>query len=104
MGDRTASRGALGTRAHYAAATIALYVRRASWTGPSQIMAVMLGNLYRALVTAGAPELEARKAAEEVAGFKSWLAGIESKVSLLPWMVGFNLALTVGIAIKLLIS
>lgn len=104
MGDRTASRGALGTRAHYAAATIALYVRRASWTGPSQIMAVMLGNLYRALVTAGAPELEAQKAAEEVAGFKSWLAGIESKVSLLPWMVGFNLALTVGIAIKLLIS
>ena len=67
-------------------------------------MAVMLGNLYRALVTAGAPELEAQKAAEEVAGFKSWLAGIESKVSLLPWMVGFNLALTVGIAIKLLIS
>lgn len=104
MGDRAASRGALGTRAHYAAATIALYVRRASWTGPSQIMAVMLGNLYRALVTAGAPELEAQKAAEEVAGFKSWLAGIESKVSLLPWMVGFNLALTVGIAIKLLIS
>ena len=66
-------------------------------------MAVMLGNLYRALVTAGAPDLEAQKAAEEVAGFESRLAGIESKVSLLQWMVGFNLALTLGIAVKLLV-
>ena len=64
-------------------------------------MAVMLGNLYRALVTAGAPGEEAQKAAEEVAGFESRLAGIESKVSLLQRMVGFNLALSVAIAIKL---
>ena len=66
-------------------------------------MAVMLGNLYRALVTAGASDIDARRVAEEVAGFESRLAGIESKVSLLQWMVGFNLALTVGIAIKLLV-
>ena len=69
----------------------------------ARIVAVMLGNLCRALVTAGAPDVEAQKAAEEVAGFASRLAGIESKVSLLPWMMGFNLALTLGIAIKLLV-
>lgn len=63
-------------------------------------MAVMRDNLYRALITAGAP---AQKAAEEVAGFESRLAGIESKMSLLQWMVGFNLALSVGIALKLLV-
>ena len=67
-------------------------------------MAVMLGNLYRALVQrAGAPDEEAQKAAEEVAGVESRLAGIASKVSLLQWMVGFNLSLTLGIAIKLLV-
>jgi hypothetical protein len=66
-------------------------------------MAVTLGNLYRALVTAGAPDVEAQKAAEEVAGFESRLAGIESNVSLLQRMVGFNLPLTLGIAIKLLV-
>ena len=69
----------------------------------ARIMTVMLGNSYRALVTAGAPDLDAQKAAEEVAGFESRLAGIESKVSLLQWMMGFNLALTLGIAIKLLV-
>lgn len=66
-------------------------------------MAVMLGNLYRALITAGAPDIEAQKAAEEVAGFESRLTRIESKVSLSQWMVGFNLALTLGIAVKLLV-
>ena len=65
-------------------------------------MAVMLGNLYRALVTAGAPDEDAQKAAEEVAGFESRLAGIDSRVTLLQWMVGFNLVLTTAIAIKLL--
>jgi hypothetical protein len=65
-------------------------------------MAVMPGNLYRALVAAGAPDGEAQKAAEEVAGFESRLAGIESRVSVLQWMVGFNLALTAAIAVKLL--
>ena len=69
-------------------------------------MAVMLGNLYRALVAAGAPDVEAQtqKAAEEVAGFEGRMAGIEGKMSLLQWMVGFNLALTLGIAIKLLVA
>jgi hypothetical protein len=47
------------------------------------------------------PDEEAQKAAEEVAGFESQLAGIESKVSVLRWMVGFNLALSVAIAITL---
>lgn len=63
---------------------------------------MILGNFYRALVTAGAPDEEA-KAAEEVAGFESRLAGSESKVSLVQRMVGLNLALSVvAIAVKLL--
>jgi hypothetical protein len=44
---------------------------------------------------------EAQNAAEEVAGYEGRLAGIESKVSLLQGMVGFNLALTVAIVIRL---
>ena len=73
------------------------------WRRSVLAMAVMLGNLYRALVTAGAPDEDAQRAAEEVAGFESRLTGIESKVSLLQGMVGFNLALTAAIAIKLLV-
>jgi hypothetical protein len=66
-------------------------------------VAVLLGNLYRALVTAGGSNVEAQKAAEEVAGFEGWLAVVECKVSLLPWMVGLKLAVTMGIAIKPLV-
>jgi len=47
-------------------------------------VAVLLGNLYRALVTAGGANVEAQKAAEEGAGFEGWLAVVECKVSLLP--------------------
>ena len=57
-------------------------------------MAVMMGNLYAALVEAGASEPEARKAAEEVAGFENRLASLEGKLNLLTWMVGFNIGLT----------
>lgn len=66
-------------------------------------MAVMFGNLYRALVSAGVADEQARKAAEEVASYENRLAGLEGKVNLLSWMVGFNLALTAAIAVKLLL-
>lgn len=64
-------------------------------------MALQLGALRDALADAGAsPEL-ARKAAEEVAGYENQLNSIRlelselrSRVTLLTWMVTFNLALT----------
>ena len=82
-------------------------------------MAVMMGNLYSALKQAGADEENAKKAAEEVAGFesrifdlktelktemaalKTEIAAIRGELAPLRWMVGFNLALAAAIAVRL---
>ena len=78
-------------------------------------MAVMMGNLYAALVKAGAGEDEAKKAAEEVADFESRVTGLEGRIALLDakvdanftqlsWMLGVNMALTlliVGLVLRL---
>jgi hypothetical protein len=66
-------------------------------------MALMLGKLYRALMAGGAPEPEAREAAEEVAGFGGRLAGLDTDMRLLKWMAGANFALSVAIFIKLFV-
>jgi hypothetical protein len=67
-------------------------------------VALMLGSLREALIAAGAPEDKAVKAAEEVAGYENRLASVdvrmerlEGRVSLLQWMVAFNIALSVVI-------
>lgn len=64
-------------------------------------MALQLGILRDALLEAGASTESARKAAEEVAGYESRLAGmdmrlvaLDNKVDRLAWMVGVNIALT----------
>jgi hypothetical protein len=67
------------------------------------LMALMLGALHRALVGAGATEDDARKAAEEVAGFENRLAKVEADLTLLKWMVGANIALNLGILGKVLL-
>jgi hypothetical protein len=59
-------------------------------------MAVMMGRLYAALREANVPEDKATAAAEEVAGFENRLGKVEGDLTLLKWMVGFNLALTVA--------
>lgn len=56
-------------------------------------MALMLGALRDALVEAGASSENARKAAEEVAGYERDLAGIKADLLLLKWMVGINTGL-----------
>jgi hypothetical protein len=61
-------------------------------------MAVMLGNLYDALRSAGAEDEKARKAAEEIAPYEPRFSKLESDVALLKWMVGFNIALTLFVA------
>jgi hypothetical protein len=67
-------------------------------------MALMLGSLYDALITANVPGDKARKAAEEAAAYENRLttmAGeigdVKADLRLLKWMVGFNTALTVAV-------
>jgi hypothetical protein len=64
------------------------------------MMAVMMGRLFAALRAANVPEAEATAAAEEVAGFENRLGKVEGDLTLLKWMVGFNLALTVASVAK----
>jgi hypothetical protein len=57
-------------------------------------MALQLGALREALLDAGASTEKANKAAEELASYETRRAGIETKLAVLVWMVGFNLAMT----------
>ena len=59
-------------------------------------MAVMLGNLYDALKSAGAEDEKARQAAAEIAAPR--FANLEGDVALPKWVVGFNMGLTVLVA------
>jgi hypothetical protein len=56
---------------------------------------MQLGALRTALLEAGASVEKAEKAAEEGASYETRLAGIESRVSVLTWMVGANVGLTI---------
>ena len=66
-------------------------------------MALQLGALREALIDAGAKPDKADKAAEEMAGYENRLSNIDVRLTLLTWMVGFNLVLTVGVLGRLLI-
>lgn len=56
-------------------------------------MALQLGALRAALLDAGAAPDKADKASEEVAGYETRLAKIDTDLTLLKWMVGASLAL-----------
>jgi hypothetical protein len=71
-------------------------------------VALQLGALREALIEAGASPEKAAKAAEELAGYENRLATIDTRiaaldgrVNLLTWMVGFNLAMTTAVLVKL---
>ena len=67
-------------------------------------MAVMLGNLYDALISAGAADDKARKAAEEMAGYENRFSKLDADMALVKWMVGFSLGLNlivVGLVLRL---
>jgi hypothetical protein len=66
-------------------------------------MATMLGNIYAALVEAGASEEKAQKAAEELANYDSRFSRIEGELLLLKWMSGTTLALVVAVLLKLFV-
>jgi hypothetical protein len=59
-------------------------------------MALILGALHDALLHPGDPE-KARLAAEELAGYEHRFAAIETKLTLLTWMVGLVLILVTGL-------
>jgi len=65
-------------------------------------MTTMQAELYDALIAAGAPEDKARAGAVAVAAYDGRFAKIETDLSLLKWMISFNLAATVGILMLLL--
>lgn len=63
-------------------------------------MAILMGDLRAALVDAGASEDLANKAATEVATYEARLASVDSRLTLLTWMVGATLALSTTILFK----
>jgi hypothetical protein len=65
-------------------------------------MALQLGALRDALLSAGAPVDKADKPAEEVSGYEGRFSRIEADLAILKWMAGFNLALTAAVLGKLL--
>ena len=65
-------------------------------------MTLQLGALRDALLEAGATPEKAAKAAEEAAAYENRLAKIETDLTVLKWMVGTNVVLTLGILGKLL--
>lgn len=69
-------------------------------------MTTMIAEVYDALIEAGASQEKARKAAEAIAGYESRFAGIEvrlermeGKITLLSWMVGIAISLTLALGI-----
>ena len=59
-------------------------------------MAVMMGALYRALVAAKVSEEVARAAAEEQAHFDVRFTRIEGELTVIKWMIGTLVAITLG--------
>lgn len=63
-------------------------------------MSVMLSKTYDALKAAGAPEEQARAAAEEIAAYENRVTSVESDLRLLKWMVGANFAVSIAILLR----
>ena len=55
----------------------------------------LFGSLYDALRSANVPEEKARKAAEEVADFKTAVSEVRAELQVLKWMMGANITLTI---------
>jgi hypothetical protein len=62
-------------------------------------VAVMLSRTYDALA-AGSPEDKARAAAEELAGYESRFAKIESDLAVVKWMLGVVIAGVASLVVK----
>ena len=65
-------------------------------------MALMLGEVYDALLEAGASEEKARKAAEAIASYDNRLATIERKLEVHTYMMSTLLVISLGILWRVL--
>jgi hypothetical protein len=63
-------------------------------------MAIMMAKLYDALRAGNVPDDKARAAAEEAAAYENRAAKIETDLTLLKWIAGTNLAMTIAILFK----
>jgi hypothetical protein len=66
-------------------------------------MATMIREVYEALKEAGASEEKAAKAAEAIASYETRFNKVEADLTLLKWMAGFNLAVSIAVLFKLLV-
>ncbi len=64
-------------------------------------MSTMIFEIYDALKEAGASEEKAKAAAEAIAAYENQFAKMDTDLTVVKWMVGFNLALSVSILFKL---
>lgn len=60
-------------------------------------MALQLGALREALIDAGASNEKAARASEEVAIYETRLSSIDTRLTLLTWMITTNLAITLAV-------
>lgn len=67
-------------------------------------MALRLGALYDALLATKIEPALAQKAAEEMADYDRQLAAIRTDLSVLKWMVGTNVAISLGLLWKVFSS
>lgn len=65
-------------------------------------MALQLGALRDALLEAHVSSEKASAAAEEVAGYENRFASMDSRLSVLTWMVATNIVATLGVLWRLL--
>ncbi len=65
-------------------------------------MSLMISEVYDAFLAGGTPDEKARKAAEALSAHEGRFAKIEGELLVVKWMVGFNLAATMGILFLLL--
>jgi hypothetical protein len=69
-------------------------------------MTTMIAEVYDALIEAGASQEKARKAAEAIAGYESRFAALDmrlermdGKITMLSWMVGASITLTLALGV-----
>jgi len=60
----------------------------------------MLSRTYDALIAAGSPEDKARAAAEELAGYETRFAKIDTDLAVIKWMLGLMIAGLASLIIK----
>ena len=61
---------------------------------------MIIEEIYDALLEAGASEEKARAAARAMTNYETHISKIESRLTLLEWMIGFNLAMTIAILFR----